>query len=347
MKQFTHVLTRLLRGAALLVGLGLGGLAWSAATQPTDKGKGWDYYLTGSAADVQRPMPAAPTTVLMGGGPDVDAAFQWMIAKSGGGDVVVIRASGADGYNDYLYAMGGGVDSVETLVIKTRDAADDPFVLERVGRAEIVFIAGGDQSDYIKYWKGTKLHALLDQLRARNVPIGGTSAGLAVLGAFDFAALRGTISSEQALADPYDRRMTLDRGFLVSPGLEGGIVDAHLDTRDRMGRLLSFVARLISDGWISVDAARGVGVDVETALLIESGKARLVGVGVAYFLRPAIAPTLCAPGQPLTFRNIAVQRLTAAGSFDLGRWQGQGTADYSLSAEAGVLTSSQWGGAIY
>src|SRR5690349_15264404 len=37
--------------------------------------------------------------VLMGGGKDVDAAFQWMMGRSGGGDVVIIRASGTDAYN--------------------------------------------------------------------------------------------------------------------------------------------------------------------------------------------------------------------------------------------------------
>jgi len=208
----------------------------------------YDYYLTGNDADVESSQPPrSPSTVLMGGGPDVDDAFRWMIAKAGGGDFVVIRASGADGYNQYIYDMGG-VDSVETLVIPSREAAADPFVLDRVSRAEALFIAGGDQSDYIKYWKGTPLQTVIEELIARNVPIGGTSAGLAVLGEFDFAALNGTVTSAQALSDPYDRRMTLDRGFLTAPYLEGAIADAHLDTRDRMGRLLTFVARIVRDG---------------------------------------------------------------------------------------------------
>jgi len=36
--------------------------------------------------------------VLMGGGKDVDAAFKWMIGKSGGGNVVIIRASGTNAF---------------------------------------------------------------------------------------------------------------------------------------------------------------------------------------------------------------------------------------------------------
>ncbi len=59
-------------------------------------------------------------------------AFHQMIAKAGGTagskvDAVVIRTSGADGYNDYLFEMVG-VDSVESLVIKTREAANSPRV---------------------------------------------------------------------------------------------------------------------------------------------------------------------------------------------------------------------------
>ncbi len=307
-----------------------------------------DYYLTGSAADAVRAAPATPSTVLMGGGPDVDDAFRWMIAKAGGGDFVVLRASGADGYNQYLYDMGG-VDSVETLVVKSRAAAADPFVIERVERAEMIFIAGGDQSDYINLWKGTPLQAAIERAMARNVPIGGTSAGLAVMGQFDFAALNGTIDSARALGNPYDKRVTIDQGFITASSLAGVIADAHLDARDRMGRLLTFLARMVNpgDGWLAPAAARAIGVDVETALVIDNGKAARLGVGAAYFLKPTIAPTVCAPKQPLTFRNVLVQRLSGDGSFDLGRWQGRGTLAYDISAEAGVLLSSQDGGSIY
>lgn len=307
-----------------------------------------DYYLTGSAVDAVRTAPGSASTVLMGGGPDVDDAFRWMIARADGGDFVVLRASGADGYNAYVDALGA-VDSVETLVVKSRSAAADPFVIDRVDRAEAIFIAGGDQSDYVKLWKGTPLQAAIERAIARRVPVGGTSAGLAVLGQFDFAALNGTIDSARALDNPYDRRVTLDQGFLVGAGLNGVIADAHLDTRDRMGRLVTFLARLVNpaDGWIAPSAAGGVGLDVETALIIDNGVATRVGIGSAYFLKPTIAPTVCAPKQPLTFRNVMVERLSGSGSFNLMLWRGAGTTLYDLSAENGVLYSSQPGGAIY
>src|SRR3954464_12616541 len=93
----------------------------------------YEYYSIGSTNDVTTSTTAG--TVLMGGGTDVDAAFQWMISKSGGGDFVVIRASGTDAYNPYIYSLGT-VDSVETLIITSRTGAANQFVVDKIRNAE-------------------------------------------------------------------------------------------------------------------------------------------------------------------------------------------------------------------
>lgn len=64
-----------------------------------------------------------------------------------------------------------------------------------------------------------------------------------------------------------------------------------------------------------------------------------------YFLRTPGPAELCAPGTPLTYRNVAVYRIGPGGKFDLDTWRGAGGISYTLSAEAGVLTSSR--GEIY
>src|SRR3954466_6387314 len=73
--------------------------------------------IVGDTANVNTPVKAG--LVMIGGGRDVDEAFKWMIDRSGGGDVVIIRASGKDGYNPYIYGLGK-VNSVETLKIDSR-----------------------------------------------------------------------------------------------------------------------------------------------------------------------------------------------------------------------------------
>ncbi len=333
----TTLLSRIFRTALFTIAL--------AGSQLALAGKPYQHFVLGDGTNVVLPKPAFPSLVLMGGGPDVDAAFQWMIQKSGGGNFVVIRATGTDAYNPYIYAMGG-IRSVETLIIPSRVAASDPFVLERVRNAEAVFIAGGDQSDYMRYWKGTPLDDALQELANRNIPVGGTSAGLAVLGQFIYTGENQSVTSSAALADPYNRNVTLGRDFLTLPNMDWVITDSHLDSRDRIGRLVSFMGRLVKDGWTGT--ARGLGVDVETALLVENGQARRVGMGSVYFLQTVGLPQVCAPKTPLTYRNLGVQRLSGPGSFDLNTWAGYGsTTNYAISAVQGVLSSTQSGGSVY
>lgn len=309
-------------------------------------GKPYDYAVIGDPANVTLPAPPLPTLVLMGGGPDVDDAFKWMIKKAGGGNFVIIRSRGTDAYNPYVYAMGG-VTSVETITIPSREAASDPFVIARIQGAEALFIAGGDQSDYVKFWKGTPVQTAIEALASKNIPIGGTSAGLSVMSKFVFSALNGTITSAAALANPYDKEVTLERDFLTLPDMGGLIVDPHMDARDRMGRLITFMARIVNDGWTG--SVHGLGVDVETALLVEGGNATRVGAGSAYFLRTVGLPEVCKPKTPLTYRNITTQRLSGGASFDMRNWASYegGTVSYSISAIKGVLTSSQPGGSVY
>lgn len=335
--QSCQRISRPLRLAALALAL--------VASPAALAGKPYKHYLVGDAGDAVLPRPAYPTLVLMGGGPDVDDAFKWMIRKAGGGNFVVLRVTGTDAYNPYIHAMGG-LRSVETLVVPSREAAGDPFVLERVRRAEAVFIAGGDQSDYLRYWKDTPLEAALQDSASRNIPLGGTSAGLAVLGQFIYSGENQSVTSAEALADPYNKNVTLDRDFLSLSPMGRVITDSHLDTRDRMGRLVSFLGRIVKDGWAGT--ARGIGVDVETALLVENNQAQRVGLGDVYFLQTVGLPQVCAPKKPLTYENVGVQRLSGAGSFDLLNWAGYGaTTNYAISAVQGVLQSKQPGGSAY
>ncbi len=80
----------------------------------------YSYFVVGNPADVV--TPTSGLLVLQGGGTDVDENFVRMGARSGGGDFVVIRASGTDAYNPYIYALCG-CDSVETIVFKNRTAS--------------------------------------------------------------------------------------------------------------------------------------------------------------------------------------------------------------------------------
>ena len=265
-----------------------------------------------------------------------------MIAKSGGGDFVILRASGTDAYNPYINKLGK-LNSVTTILIRDRAAASDPAVVEKVRHAEALFFAGGDQSNYVKMWRDTPLSEAIQSLVRRHVPIGGTSAGLAILGQFYFSALNDSIQSPAALADPYDPKVTIGRDFLDLPFMKGLITDTHFVKRDRLGRTVAFLARIVQDTW--APKARAIAIDEKNAVLVESdGKAWLTGEGAAYFFETTRKPDAM---KPVTLRDIHIYRIAKDGAFNLSTWTGTAGAAYTISATNGTLTSTQPGGSIY
>ncbi len=286
----------------------------------------YTYYLTGNPTDA-KPARTEGALLLMGGGGDVDDAFRWFVQKAGGGDIVVLRASGADGYNDYIFSKIGGVDSVETILFANRQASTDARVLATIRAAEGIWLAGGDQSRYVNYWKGTPVAAALDAHVRAGKPLGGTSAGLAVLGEFSFSATtEGTLTSEIALADPFDRRITLERDFLHFDLLRGVITDSHFMPRARLGRSLAFLARLHSNDTPGAAAAPrdrllGLGIDEKTALALEAdGRGRVfttAPAGRAWLMLPSQPAASLAPGRPLTLRDVRVIALGPESRFEM------------------------------
>ncbi len=292
-------------------------------------------WMTGNAADAAV-TPAGPGLILMGGGTDVDAAFTWWKPYVNGGDVIILRASGSDGYNDYLYTEIGGVDSVETLLVTTVALANSDYVRFAIEHAEGIFLAGGDQANYMAAWKGTGVETALMKAWSRGAILGGTSAGCDVLGELIFAATNGSVYSSEALADPYNSYMTLDRDFLALPLLKGFITDTHFAQRDRMGRMVGFLGRVLADGWAT--EARGIGIDEETALVVDkAGQGKVLGNGAVYLLEAKAPPALCAAGKPLEYAGLALHKLGAGATITLPSGATAAPAT-TLSAAGGALT---------
>lgn len=312
---------------------------------PASAAKQYSYYRVGNPNDVSTKTTGG--TALEGGGTDVDAVYQWMCARSGNGDFLVIRATGTDAYNPYIQQLCPNENSVATLIIPNLTAANDPFVAATIHNAEALFIAGGDQSDYINFWTGTPVQSAIQALVARNAPIGGTSAGMNVLSQFLYSALGSQgVTSSEALANPFNKYITLAENFVDISAVQGLIDDPHFVTRDRMGRDLAFMCRVYLNNWSNTP--RDIAIDEQTALLLDtSGNGTVVGISTVYFMQAPGAPQVCQSGTPLTYQNIQVQRINSTGTFKLSTWSGTGVTSYSVSANAGVLSSTQTGGAIY
>ena len=299
----------------------------------------WKYQRLGNEADST--VKPSGGFALMGGGSKLDRAFQFLCERSNGGDFLVLSANDDDSYlqkeNEKIKAICP-LNSAATLSFFSREDSDDPKIPEIIAHAEGIFVAGGDQSDYVRFWQDTPVQDALNRHIAAGRPIGGSSAGLAILGQFSFSSMIDTIHSPEALADPYGNKVTLAREFLNIPLLEDTITDTHFVKRDRLGRLLVFLARILEDGWTK--QVRAIAIEENAAVLIDpDGAATVVGEGPAYFLKSTKPPEVCQHKQPLTFQGITVRRVAPSQSFQLKTWQGQGD-DYTLSVLRGVLKSS-------
>lgn len=305
--------------------LSLIGLSLRPANVP-DTPTSW---LIGDPVDVT--TTTTPGLLLAGGSTDVAAAMRWLLKRAGGGDVVILRASGADGYNQYLFSeLGESVNSVETILLNSGDWANDDSVAQTIRRAEALFIAGGDQAKYVNYWKDSKVEEAINYLiNIKKVPVGGTSAGCAILGGLYYPAFRESLTSAEALSDPYHPNLMLGRhDFIDAPFLANTITDTHFAERKRQGRLAAFLARMRTDWDLT---GRGIGVSEQTAVAIDAnGLARVFGEGVAYFVAPTkpTKPDQCLAGRPLVWmcgkkalRAIEVQGTAdGSGTFDLTTW---------------------------
>lgn len=252
-----------------LVWSGVLALAFLPAAVAADYG----HYLVGDRS-LQRPGDTSPGLLLMGGGDRNFTALRWFMAKAGNGHVVVLRASQAGEIGDEFYNEVGKVASVETFVFGDRESASDPKILEALKRADGIFIAGGDQSRYVRFWRGTPVAEALQAHVLAGKPLGGTSAGLAMLGEYLYGAMDGGSQvSPRALADPLGSGNTIETGFLQLPLLKGVVTDTHFTERGRLGRLVAFVAKAEH---LAGHPLVGLGVDEDAAVAVEGdGRARV------------------------------------------------------------------------
>jgi len=308
-------------------------------------------YVSGNAALVTKSTSYG--LVLMGGGSEDDNAIKWMITKSGGGDFVVLRADdpGKGSYAPYIYGLGG-VDSCHEVVISSTTLANSTYVDNLLRSAEAVFIAGGDQNQYRTLWNGTKVETALSYLaNTKKIPIGGTSAGCHALGGIMYSPTGTAVISSEALANPYHTNMNvIVKDFLAFPLMTNIITDTHWSERDRLGRTITLLARVIKDGTATLTNARAIAVDECTAVAVDaSGAAKVFGGAsyddYAYFFKPDTTPNTCTSGSKLNWTDaVTVYKVkgsaTGTGTQNISTWSMSGGTSVSVNVSNGVVSSN-------
>lgn len=307
----------------------------------------YDYHLACRNRAVEAASPQAAILLIGGAEGDKsgeDAATRWFLERAGGGKYLVLRVGGVgsqatwicQNYKDQIY-------SAAELSIDSREAANNPEVVNLIREADALFIAGGDQNEYQEFWEGTATEAAINYLiNDKQVPVAGTSAGMAILGDYYYAPEHQGILSSEILNDPFHYNTeTIHRSdFIQVPYLQRVITDTHLDRinsqnpETRYGRVLGLLARVVHD-----DDQRltnyAIGLEEGAFVAIDDqGIARVFGNGTqigqdAYFLKPNGAmPEQIEPGWPLIWNNqgkaVKVYRISGtpegSGSFDLKDW---------------------------
>jgi cyanophycinase-like exopeptidase len=281
--------------------------------------------------------------VLMGGGTDVDAGIQWMIGKSGGGDVVVLRSTGTNAYNTYIQGLGT-VNSVQTLLVDTTTEGDNACVAETIRRAEMLFIAGGNQQDYIDYFKGRAVGSAINYLiNTKKVPVGGTSAGMAIQGQYVHPG--GAPDDATVLQSP--TTVAITNNFLNDALLVNAVTDTHFSQRTRQPRLMAFMASTLYNYGVTWQNVRGIACDESTAYALDAnGSGKVFGTNACFFAKATGAPEVLVPGSPLTWnlnqQALSVYRVpgTASGvnTFNMGTFTGTGGTTQYWSADRGTFT---------
>jgi hypothetical protein len=260
------------------------------------------------------------------------------VEGASGGDIVILRASGSlTTYPNYFtntLSPSPAPSSAVTVLTTNPANGDDPAVSCWVSGAEALWLAGGDQWDYLGGWPG-ELHNRLNQLHGRGTAIGGTSAGAASLGEAAFDARYGTVTSEEALADPMHQDVSLSYPVFSAPELTGALVDSHFSDRSREGRLLAFLARFLTEKARS--EVVGIGLDEGVAVAIQSGAFRVYApAGQAAWLYRVTGPATLEQGTPLDLSGVYRTRLNDGS-------QGSWPADFGslstveLQVQAGVI----------
>jgi len=241
-----------------------------------------------------------------------DAPYSWVVQKSDSGKIIILGVSSA---TEWLptYFMSFGADTAYNKTISTIAAANLQETYDELITAKAIFMRGGDQWDYIRLWKGTKVDSAITFVFQNGGVIAGTSAGAAVFGEVDFSAQSGSAYPDEALQNPFYSRMKFENNFLnLIPSV---LFDTHFIERARHGRL---IAMLYNQHFIVGRDLIGAGIDDRTAICISpDGVGEVMGSGaVSIFYKDSLTKYSSFITGKYTIENLKSHLLTKGWKYD-------------------------------
>lgn len=313
MKRVPRAFSRLLqhRRAMLLSLATLGG-----STLPFTQARATTPARAGGAPGMRedrRRQPAAPlqgdtSAVLLAIGGNEDrreemAVLRRFVQHCGGPQARIVVLTAASTVPQILWAgyerafAALGVQRCVEMGLSSREEADAPAAVREILAADGVFLTGGDQRRLLSVLGGSAVAEAIQRARAqRGLCVAGTSAGAAALSRQMLAGGRAPLLPEKDV-------VLLDEGLDLLPG---AIIDQHFSERRRLARLMSAVAQH--------PQLLGVGIDEDTALVVERGAIEVVGTGAVTLLdgrHMASSIERAQPGDRLTLAGLRIHVLQA------------------------------------
>ena len=221
------------------------------------------------------------SVLLVGGGSEnyndwSDVPYRWLVTHAPNRKIAVLHyADTTTWFSGYFPSLSPC--SVSNRFISSTAQANDSVTYRFLLQHDGIFLRGGDQTQYVRLWKGTLTQRALKEIFQRGGVIGGTSAGEMVLS--DVAFMGG--SDLGALLRNPNSSITLDDDFL--PLVPNVLAESHTSDRGRIGRLPVLLARYKTSNGREIT---GVGVDANTALAVDSsGVGEVMGGSAVALLR--------------------------------------------------------------
>lgn len=210
--------------------------------------------------------------VIIGGHEDREGDKQVLtrfVELAGGNDQKIVVITAASGEPDEMWKVYDdafsdlGVNNREHIHLESRERANDPDIVRKIATARGIFMTGGDQRRLLSILGGTAIDAAMhDAYCQRGACVAGTSAGASAMSGHMLAAGTGDVQHEKG-------SVKLGAGFGL---VQKVIIDQHFSERGRLPRLLTVIAQN--------PYLMGVGIDEDTALVIEHGTGlEVVGCG--------------------------------------------------------------------
>jgi cyanophycinase len=216
-------------------------------------------------------VEAVGPLVIIGGAESSDGrVLKQVVQMAGGADAHMVvlpvasqrQQAAVDYYHKTFRALG--VQDVRSLIVNLRHDASNEVNIQVVEQATGLFFSGGDQARIVRLLQDTPLaEAILDRNR-HGIVLAGTSAGAAMMS-------RRMVRSGASTSVPAPGMADVGPGMML---IRGVIIDQHFSQRGRRGRLLSALA--------DRPQTLGMGIDENTAVIVEGTEFRVVGAAAVY-----------------------------------------------------------------